>query len=782
MADNKDGPSHVEDVVGDVTVKALQEFETGDLPPEDGGWANEAPMNTDMGATGRTNEDMDFQPLPMTTDLATADYGDEDDEEEDEEAEETDESDAENEMVVLDPDHPLMRRFQKALKAHLDKVNEKVTLELRELQEAVKTKKGERESVGVELYGVQQELARHQMMLEQCHDSYAKIAQDRNELEQQLREVREQYGEKQYTVTDERRKGAEFQAEVENLALRLLYMENAKDDVRSDIAVMKRAAEKAGSEVTRAENDKQKQDLYVDRLVGRVDKLTEEISMFEAQLTAQLEETKAAKEALSEAHMEIDSISLEKRQLFQQWNSSLIGMRRRDEAHSAMQEALNQQQQRVLALETEIEGYKKSIFKEQEQNEKLTLILNKTESDIATVKKMLQQCNAKHEALKNEYATYSRMLHETEQALNRANTDKLLRQNEVNALGKQIEREYLEKVKLEDDILEKLRTQLTMDNASQYTDKLTTKVRDRTKDLEAQTAKVENEISKDTLEISNCITRIERLQKILTELDKEIKQKNDIISTSEVEIVRRNAIIERKQVVVDQYNKKLEQMISQAGGVELGPLEIQINSLQKSIEKEVEEIQELKQMWLRDESELVRITKEKQEQSSNVNNMKKKLTILVQKKLRMENDINRQETDTTEIERSIRTMQNDMVKLNMLLHRENGIEQNLQQSNILVENDFTTSLREAEKGSIQMQENLNSLKEEKERLLNSLVEAERQIMLWEKKTQLARETKAAVDSEAGQGEIREMKAEIHRMTVRYVLVISVYFFGDNFVF
>ena len=41
-------------------------------------------------------------------------------------------------------------------------------------------------------------------------------------------------------------------------------------------------------------------------------------------------------------------------------------------------------------------------------------------------------------------------------------------------------------------------------------------------------------------------------------------------------------------------------------------------------------------MWLRDQSELVRVTKEKQEQSSNVENMKKKLTILVQKKLRME--------------------------------------------------------------------------------------------------------------------------------------------------
>ena len=53
--------------------------------------------------------------------------------------------------------------------------------------------------------------------------------------------------------------GSELQAEVENLALRLFYMENAKEDVRSDIAVMRRAAEKADSEVSKAELEKQKQ-------------------------------------------------------------------------------------------------------------------------------------------------------------------------------------------------------------------------------------------------------------------------------------------------------------------------------------------------------------------------------------------------------------------------------------------------------------------------------------------------------------------------------------------
>ena len=41
----------------------------------------------------------------------------------------------------------------------------------------------------------------------------------------------------------------------------------------------------------------------------------------------------------------------------------------------------------------------------------------------------------------------------------------------------------------------------------------------------------------------------------------------------------------------------------------------------------------------------------------------------------------------------------------------------------------------------------------------------RQIMLWEKKIQIGKEMREAVDSEVGQAEVKAMNAEIHRMQV-----------------
>lgn len=82
----------------------------------------------------------------------------------------------------------------------------------------------------------------------------------------------------------------------------------------------------------------------------------------------------------------------------------------------------SKQQQQVHSLETEIENYKKSITKEQERNEELTMMLNKLNTDIEHVKKNIETSMVKKEILKAEYMTYTRTLQETEQSLARATT------------------------------------------------------------------------------------------------------------------------------------------------------------------------------------------------------------------------------------------------------------------------------------------------------------------------------------------------------------------------
>ncbi|CAF5043113.1 unnamed protein product, partial [Rotaria sp. Silwood1] len=102
-----------------------------------------------------------------------------------------------------------------------------------------------------------------------------------------------------------------------------------------------------------------------------------------------------------------------------------------------------------------------------------------------------------------------------------------------------------------------------------------------------------------------------------------------------------------------------------------------------------------------------------------------------------------------------------------LKRQETTNKTTLERNNVLSESDFVRELKDAEKDAIHMEGQLIEIRNERENLLANLVEAEKQIMFWERKIQLSKEMKSAVDSETGQGEIRAMKSEIHRMQVRY---------------
>lgn len=71
-------------------------------------------------------------------------------------------------------------------------------------------------------------------------------------------------------------------------------------------------------------------------------------------------------------------------------------------------------------------------------------------------------------------------------------------------------------------------------------------------------------------------------------------------------------------------------------GEEIGPLEMQANSLNKQIESASQGITDLQQFWLRQQHELVHLCKQRDQQNGDLENLKKQRTILTQKRLRIE--------------------------------------------------------------------------------------------------------------------------------------------------
>ncbi|KFV65339.1 Coiled-coil domain-containing protein 40, partial [Dryobates pubescens] len=673
----------------------------------------------------------------------------------------------ETELVVLDPEHPLMRRFQAALKNYLTKQIEKVNLDLQELRAGTKEVKIQREELGVVLYGAQQLLGRLQAELEKSHERRSQVAAARQQLEEELEGLRLTHKKMRQNTDDERKKVSAMQTRVENLALHLFYMQNMDQDMHHNLLLMKQSSKRAEAEKVQAELEKKKQDLLVDRLTRKAFELQEQIALLEAQFVAQAEDTKVTRQAVNEAYMEIQAINMEKKRLMKHWNNSLAGMKQKDEAYVAAQELLSKYRHDLKSLEADIHGCRKSIRKEEEKNEFLVTCLSRSQNNANTTKKLIAQCLSRQEALKVEYSTYIRILHETEQALNKTKMDQAACLSELLSIRKDIQKGTDAKEQMEKEIVAKLQDQMISSKATKQLSQLAAKLHRRKMDLELHSSALENDVTQVILNATHTNCRLTILQKTLCELDKEINTVNDLISHSESEIARFRLLFENKQAVISQYNKKLEMILSQQGGQEFGPLEMEINKLTKQIEECSSEVVTLQKYWLNQQKELVKLTKEREEQLASLDLLKKQITVMEQKKVRTENEINQETKEQKDIERHMRNMSNDLIKLNVLINKNNNSFEELQYGNIVTENEFLRSLKAAEKESVEMQEKHDQLSEEKERLLNSLLEAEHQIMLWERKIQLTREMRAAVDSQMGQGEIRAMRYEIHRMQVRY---------------
>ncbi|NWY31819.1 CCD40 protein, partial [Pheucticus melanocephalus] len=665
------------------------------------------------------------------------------------------------------PLQPLMTRFQAALKNYLTKQIEQVNLDLHGMRTAMKSSKEQREELGVILYGAQQQLGQLEEELEKSHERWWQAAAARQQLEEELQALRAAHKEMCHSTEGERKEVSTMQTQIENLALELLYVQSMDEEMHHRLLLMKQSARRAEADRIRAEVEKKKQDIFLDQLTRRVHQLQEQIALFEAQLAAQAEDTKVTRQAIAEAGLEVQAINMEKKKLMEHWTSSLAGMKQRDEAYVVTQELLSNYRRDLKSLEGDIHGCGKSIRKEEEKNENLVRLLNRSQNDASVTRKLIAQCLLEQEALQVQTGSYTRVLHETEEALSRTRMDQAAHLNELLSIRKGIEKGTYAKEQLESEIMAKLQDQRISSKVAKHFSQLAEKLRNRKSDLELHFYKVENDVAQIILNATNTSCRLTVHQKTLCEVDKEIKNVNEQITCQENEIAKSRILAEKKGGILCLYNKKLEMLLSQQGGQELGPLEIEINKLNQQIEDCNSEAVTLQKYWLSEQKELVKLTQEREEQITSLDTLQKQSIIMQQRKLRLENEIQQEIKEQKDVERHMKNMSNDLIKLNTLISKNNSSVENLQSGRIVTENEFVQSLKAAEKESMEMQERHSKLTEEKERLLNSLVEAEHQILLWEKKFQLAKEMKDATDALVEHGEIHDMKTEIRRMQVRY---------------
>lgn len=663
--------------------------------------------------------------------------------------------------------HAFMDPAQKVLLQMLKDQNYQQGVMLLDKKEELKKLSQDRETIGVQLYALQQQLARTQLMLENAHNEYNSIVDMRLSEEELLKDVSKNNAEQLALLDEYKKQQKKHSSELDALNETIRQIEQYNEQVKSEIAISRRATYKVEQNMQELEKVKENQDYYVDQLTRQIKQMDEQIETVLKQLDGQKKDTSEADAVLKETSKELELIATEKQQLMMQWKAALSGLSRRDEALAQASQTLAAAESAVHDYDVEIEATRREIQKEQAKHETLVNLRDRMENELAWVEESLNKIKQERAQMQERYTLLSKSLAQTDNEGKKLDLVTKQLTHDAEAVVQNLQTVTQERQKMEEELQMLFSTYQNVNKAVSNLGRDQTKLLKMIHEKENDVAEIENTIARTTLERLNLTTGNDQLREQLDGAMKEVQDKEALAAKYQLEIRQRNDEIEKKMYRVDRLNKKYEKMVESAGGEEnLGPLENTIKNLSKEIEAISIECKELEREWLKRQTEMVTLSSECETLQERNNEQQARVTVLTQQQLRLTKDLRELKTKL-KVARHVNADYNkDVSKLNALISENHDKEGGLQKENFVIELGCVEELKEAEKDCISLQAMIAETKNAKLSLLDEIVEQERQAMLWEKKIQLEKETRQALDPSVGKAENENMEKEIHRMELR----------------
>lgn len=663
--------------------------------------------------------------------------------------------------------HPLMKKAQIALTEQLKETQYRLQVELLDKEVELKTNTKEREIIGNQLYNLQQQLARAQITLESSGGEYTGLVDVRLQQENMLREINKSNVEQQAMLNEHKKQHTKYINELEAVNETIRQIEKYNEEMKSEIAITRRATYKTEQSMQELEKRRENQDFYVDNLNKQIRVLTEQIALHSTQLDAQKNETSDANALLQDTVRELQLIENEKKQLMTQWKSALTGLSRRDEALAQAQQTLAGAENAVHDYDVIIETSKREIQQAQAKHESLVNLRDRLENELQWVEETLTKIRTERDQLQERYMLLSKSLQQTDAEAKKLDLIAKQLGADADALLSALQIVTQERQKLEEEINTSQSTHSNVNKAILNLRKSQMKVLKNKHERENEAREIENEIARTKVDRMNITSMTDQLREQHSIAMKEIADKESMIAKYQLEIRQRNDEIEKKMYRVDRLNKKYEKMVESAGGEEnLGPMENTIKQLNKETDGMLEECKDMEREWLRKQSDLVQVSSDNDGLTETNNEYQARVTILSQQQLRLLKDSRFVKTEVKVANQSNIDLQKDVAKLNILISANHEEEGNLQTSNFIIEKDCVEELKQMERDSITIQASITETKTTKSKLTDEILEMERQALLWEKKIQLDKETREALDPTVGQQETQTMEREIHRMELR----------------
>ncbi|KAL7536679.1 hypothetical protein ACHAWF_014364, partial [Thalassiosira exigua] len=676
-------------------------------------------------------------------------------------------SDFEDETSQFVQTNPMMERIRSTLYQQLLQTRDRVRLELREQEEALKETKKAREDKGIELYGMQQQLSRLQSNLRAVDQRYEEASQERVEGRDRVAEAKRRCADKAREADELKKESARAREELDALLEKIRQARKYNDATKSELALTRTVANKTGEDFKARARGKTDQDAYIDGLNRQVTRLEDEIALAEAQLKAQKEQSVNADTMIRETSGALEKLAGEQRRLVQQWNSSVVALGRRDQALSVATKALRKVQDSIQDLDNENARLERDIGTLQESNEGMKVSSDRLDNEVVFTENNIARVQANLGSLSETFEMLQESLKNTNQEEKALASEVSKIESEISTVNHKCELLIRERHAIEEKISAMRHEQTSMSKVAQNLAREEKSVLAKIHDKEIEGATVLNEIAR--LDIDRLNTQAHNSQ-LEEKLGEELAALNDAearIDEQEGEIRRCNDEIEKKTMRVAKLNREYNKMVAECDDEEpLGPLEATIKGLSKEIEEETNEIRNLQREWLLRQTELIKAigkTNSVQEKDAESTG---RLGIIRQKLLRLVQEIHTNESSLRSIEHKTRGLHTDITRLNDLI--EQNSRRQAEYANKIAVNamEFERELTELDQESARLESQIAEVQCNKKKMSHEIHDIEEQLKVWEKKIQVEKETQEELHTSKDAIDTKGMEKEIQRMKYR----------------
>ncbi|KAK9790582.1 hypothetical protein WJX73_005807 [Symbiochloris irregularis] len=667
--------------------------------------------------------------------------------------------------VSLPPDHPLLARAQAALAKQLLETKVRLQEELNQTRTAAKLAIRRREDLGVTLYDQQLSLAANQQALEASERTLQELAAKRVAADAELKDLRQQVAASSSRLAADRQEEVRLNKEVHQQDAMLRQAEQEDNDMKSEIAIARRATYATEANTKKLESEKQEQDFLIEHLHQRLHEAQSAIKLYTLQLSEQVEDTAEAREALAATAKDMSLVTAEQRSLLQQWQAAMQSMHQRDAALQLVKTELRDAQQKAAAAAAEARGIKNDITAATAERERLSSLVEREGTTLKALEDKLQTLAAQDEEVQASASTAQQSLDDTERQIQQVRAEAKAAATELQRLDNSMTTVRHHISEAEAALIVKLGEQASAESEARMTAKATAELKMKVADAQAAAEKLQQQLSRCEAEDTTAQQDEESTAAILKAIHRDLDARDDKLKELEAAMKQRNNEIDRKAMEIEALTRKFDAIVAAQGGQDqqhAGPLEAVIANLGREIEAASGEGRSIQRRWLAKQTELVNLQGNCAETAEQLQRLRSEFVVWQQRHLRLSRQEEEASAEVTDARRAVEKLRLQLARFNAAIGTANGLRHTLTEDATTVEGHIGNVLKGLEEDANKLVGQIDGAKTDKATLMDKLLEAESEVTLWERKLQLEREMRAAL--EAGPDSASAVAAAQHELS------------------